>query len=240
MNRFDQDKLFIRGWLAGAGMHRALRAVNLGLEWHDLTRKDGVTPEFSHQLWQIQFVRTLAGVRDLENVICTIALHDLPEDRRYDTRWVRVEFEDLVGASVEAMSKKIFGKNADKSNESYYYQLALDENASVAKGCDRVHNHSTMPGVFTVAKMNEFMLESEQYVLPMLKEARKNFPHQEAAYSGLRGRLKEQIHLIRTCVDIRHHPGIVDVDPDPAVCPGFAGEPPPYWPYPGNGEPPVY
>jgi hypothetical protein len=87
-----------------------------------------------------------------------------------------------------------------------------------------------MPGVFTVAKMNEFMTETEQYVLPMLKEARKNFPHQEPAYSGLRVRIREQIHLIKTCVDIKKNPGIVDVDPDPNVCPGFAGEPPPQWP----------
>lgn len=217
MTRFDQDKLFIRGWLAGAGMHRALRAVNLGLDWHDGTRKDGVTPEFSHQLWQIQFVRTLAGVRDLESVIVTIALHDLPEDKRYDPRWVGAEFGEIVGRSVEAMSKKIFGRNADKSSESYYYNLALDEHASITKGCDRVHNHSSMPGVFTPAKMHEFMMESEQYVLPMLKEGRKNYPHQEAAYSGLRNRLKDQMHLIRTCLDIQKNPGIVDIDPPGAL-----------------------
>lgn len=214
MQRFDQDKLFIRGWLAGAGMHSALRAVNLGLEWHDGTRKDGITPEYSHQLWQIQYARTLAGIRDMEGLIITIALHDLPEDRRYNPIWISTEFGEKNGRSVEAMSKKIYGKEAKKSNQSYYYNLGLDENGSAAKGIDRVHNHASMPGVFTVAKMNEFMGESEAFTLPMLKEARKNFPHQEPAYSNLRGRLKEQIHLIRTCVNIGANPGIVDVDPN--------------------------
>lgn len=213
MATFDEDKLFIRGWLAGAGMHRALRAVELGVEWHDGTRKDGVTPEFSHQLWQIQYVRTLADIRDLETVIITIALHDLPEDRRYDIKWLRGEFGDMAGNSVEAMSKKYFGKNVEKSPEHYYYQLALDEHASVAKGADRVHNQASMPGVFTLAKMQEFMIETEQYVLPMLKQARKNFPHQGTVYSGMRTRLNEQIHLIRTCANLTANPGIVDIDP---------------------------
>jgi (p)ppGpp synthase/HD superfamily hydrolase len=212
MATFDEDKLFVRGWLAGAGMHRALRAVELGVEWHDGTRKDGVTPEFAHQLWQIQYVRTLTGIRDLETVITTIALHDLPEDRRYDLRWVRAEFGDVVGNSVEAMSKKFFGKNADKSPEHYHYQLALDECASIAKGADRVHNQSSMPGVFTLAKMHEFMTETEQFVLPMLKQARKNFPHQGTAYSSIRVRLKEQIHLITTCSNLHINPGVIDID----------------------------
>lgn len=212
MSTFEEDKLFIRGWLSGAGMFTALKAVNLGLEWHDGTRKDGITPEFSHQLSQIQHVRTLAGIAHPEIVICTIALHDLPEDRRYDIRWVRSEFGDLIGNSVEVMSKKFYGKQAEKSSENYYYQLGLDPHASVAKGCDRVHNQSSMPGTFTVAKMEEFMQETETYTLPMLKEARKNFPFQESAYSGLRTRLKEQINLIRTCVNISANPGIVDVD----------------------------
>jgi (p)ppGpp synthase/HD superfamily hydrolase len=212
MSSFEEDKLYIRGWLSGAGMYTGLKAVNLGLEWHDGTRKDGVTPEFSHQLSQIQHVRTLAGVAFMEHTICTIALHDLPEDRRYDIKWVIDEFGPIVGRSVERMSKKYFGKQAEKSSENYYYELALDPNASIAKGCDRVHNQSSMPGVFTRAKMEEFMQETEAYTLPMLKEARKNHPFQESAYSGLRTRLKEQIHLIRTCVDIANNPGMVDVD----------------------------
>lgn len=206
---FDEQKIFIRGWLAGAGMHRALRAVNLGLEWHDGTRKDGVTPEFEHQLSQINMVRSLKGVVDLEGTICTIALHDLPEDKRYDIWWVKAEFGETDGLSVERMSKKYFGRNADKSSESYYYELGLDQNASVAKGTDRVHNQASMPGVFTLDKMEEFMGETEEFVLPMLSAARKNFPEQEMAYSLLRNHLKEQIHIIRTCAAIERNPGFI-------------------------------
>lgn len=199
---FDQLKMLTRSWLQGAGMHEALRAVNLGLDWHTGTRKDGTTPEFTHQLSQIQHVRTLNGVVDLEAVICTIALHDLPEDKPYDLKWVFAEFGQQQGVSVDRMSKKRFGKNADKSPEYYYFELAFDQDASIAKGCDRVHNQASMPFVFSVAKMTEFMGETEQFVLPMLKQARKYFPQQEPAYTSLRHRLKEQIWLIKSCLQI--------------------------------------
>lgn len=193
---FDQLKLLTRSWLGSAKMWHALKAVELGLEWHPGTRKDGITPEFTHQLSQIQHVRSIAGIEtdDLEIIICVIALHDLPEDKRYGIKWVYSEFGPLIGLGVERMSKKYFGENADQSNDRYYYDLATDRFASIAKGCDRVHNQSTMVGVLDIVK---YMAETEKYVLPMLKKARKNFSSQNIAYTALRHRLKEQIHLIR-------------------------------------------
>jgi (p)ppGpp synthase/HD superfamily hydrolase len=201
---FDQLKLITRSWLSGAGMTQALRAVNLGLDWHDGTRKDGKTPEFTHQLSQIQEARGLAGITqpDLEIIICTIALHDLPEDKRYSIRWVYNDFGKLVGTAVEKMSKKYFGGNAEQSPERYYFDIGEDPFASDAKGCDRVHNHASMPGVFEPQKMLSYMDETDEYVRPMLKRARKNFPHQEIAYTTLRHRLREQMSLIRTCYEI--------------------------------------
>jgi (p)ppGpp synthase/HD superfamily hydrolase len=206
---FDQLKLITRMWLSGAGMTQALRAVNLGLEWHDGTRKDGTTPEFVHQLSQIQEVRGLAGINstDLETLICTIALHDLPEDKRYDIRWVYNDFGRPIGMAVERMSKKYFGEQAEQSAERYYFDIGEDPFASIAKGCDRVHNHASMPGVFEPAKMMSYLDESDAHVLPMLKRARKNFPQQAIAYTTLRHRLREQMFLIRACYKIGFETG---------------------------------
>jgi (p)ppGpp synthase/HD superfamily hydrolase len=202
----DQLKMITRSWLSGAGMTQALKAVNLGLQWHDGTQKDGTTPEFVHQLSQIQEVRGLAGISlsCLEIVICTIALHDLPEDKRYDIRWVYNDFGGTIGIAVEKMSKKYFGEDTEQSAERYYFDIGEDRFASLAKGCDRVHNHASMPGVFAPVKMMSYMDETEEYVLPMLKRARKNFPEQEVAYTTLRHRLREQMFLIRTCYQIGH------------------------------------
>jgi (p)ppGpp synthase/HD superfamily hydrolase len=201
---FDNLKLMTRAWLSGAGMSKALRAVNLGLDWHNGTRKDGTTPEFTHQLSQIQHVRTLKGItdEDLEIIICGIALHDLPEDKRFSIRGVFNDFGLTIGMVVQKLSKKYFGENAEQSPERYYFDIGECPAASIIKGTDRVHNHASMPGVFAVDKMFNYMKESEDFVLPMLKRARKNFPHQEPAYSSLRHRLNEQMFLIRTCYDI--------------------------------------
>lgn len=193
---FAKLKLVTKIWLESAKQFNALRAVNLGLDWHTDTRKDGITPEFTHQLSQIQNARGIAGIaeNDLETIICVIALHDLPEDKKYGIRWVYSEFGDAVGLGVERMSKKYFGENADQSDDRYYYDLAHNKHASIAKGCDRVHNQSTMIGILDIWK---YMDETEKYVLPMLKAARKNFGTQGIAYTTLRHRLKEQNFLIR-------------------------------------------
>jgi len=54
-----------------------------------------------------------------------------------------------------------------------------------------------MQGVFTREKQSAYISETEEYILPMLKEARKNFPEQESAYQNIRQVLLTQIDLIR-------------------------------------------
>jgi (p)ppGpp synthase/HD superfamily hydrolase len=206
---FPQLKLLVRSWLQGAGMHAALKAVNMGLEWHTGFRKDGVTPEYTHQLSQIFQIRSLKRIIDLEAVIVTIALHDLPEDKRFDIKMIGHEFGPERLQSVECMSKKFYEKDANKSSEQYYYALGLDRDASIAKGQDRVHNQASMTNVLgsfglqrTIAFIDKMITETETYVLPMLKQARKNFPEQEPAYTAFRHRLKEQIHITKSAIEI--------------------------------------
>lgn len=194
--------MITRSWLSGAGMINAQRAVNLGLKWHEGTRKDGITPEFTHQLSQIQYIRSLAGIndKDREIIICCIAMHDLPEDKKYNISNVYYDFGQDIGLGVERLSKKYFGENAEQSNERYYYDIARNKYAALVKGGDRCHNQLTMIGV--LPHMFEYIKETEDFVLPMLKEARKLFPEYDVAYTALRNRLKEQNHLIKAAYDI--------------------------------------
>src|SRR5580704_3792970 len=130
---FAEMKIITRAWLSGAKMYKALEAVNLGLEWHDGTRKDGVTPEFIHQLAQINYVKAFNIDPDsLEIIIAVIALHDIVEDKRYGIDWIDTKFGTRIAVSVEAMTKKICGKNVDKSVASYYYDIGGNLFASVA------------------------------------------------------------------------------------------------------------
>lgn len=63
------------------------------------------------------------------------------------------------------------------------------------KGIDRVHNLTTMLGGFKPQKRVEYIQETQEYVLPMLKQARRNFPDQECVYENLKFIIINQINL---------------------------------------------
>ena len=69
--------------------------------------------------------------------------------------------------------------------------------ASIVKAADRFHNHSTMGNAFSVPKQLSYLVETEQFVLPMIKASARAFPIQEAAYENAKLALKSQISLAR-------------------------------------------
>jgi len=54
-----------------------------------------------------------------------------------------------------------------------------------------------MVGVFTLEKQSSYIDEVEKYFLPMLKQARKNFPEQVDAYLNVETMLNQQVSDIR-------------------------------------------
>jgi hypothetical protein len=73
--------------------------------------------------------------------------------------------------------------------------------ASIVKGADRVHNVNSMVGVFTKEKQARYAGEVEKYFLPMLKQARKNFPEQLDAYFNIMHMLRSQVNLLKGSLD---------------------------------------
>ena len=56
---FIKTRIAIRYWQLGKEFHTALRAMNFAEQYHTGLRKDGITPEFQHQISQANFARTL-------------------------------------------------------------------------------------------------------------------------------------------------------------------------------------
>ena len=61
-----------------------------------------------------------------------------------------------------------------KSN--YYDEISKNRIASIAKLFDRCHNVSSMAGTFTKEKLNDYIEETDMFVLPLLRETKDNFP----------------------------------------------------------------
>ena len=62
---------------------------------------------------------------------------------------------------------------------------------------DVIHNLRTMVGVFKLIKQKEYVEEVLRLFLPMIKKARRLFPHQVNAYENIKHMLETQIELIR-------------------------------------------
>lgn len=202
-NKFQKLHIALQNYLHGARYFRALKAYHLAKQHHTGTRKDGITPEFQHQIEIALLITTLKDVVNEEDCIIVALLHDLLEDYPYVTA---ADISKLVGdnatTSIITISKKLKGKERCESLEQYFVGISKDQEASIVKGCDRIRNLQTMVGVFSVEKQREYLDETYQYFLPMLKIAAGNFPMQYLAYMNIRTTLKSQIELLEACLEV--------------------------------------
>lgn len=211
---FKKDINTIRQWLLGRNFAMAAFVLEYTFKIHNRRRKDN-SHEFSHQVHQALFARTLSAYFTYpEETFCAIWLHDTSEDfpisfeeiekavrEKYNSMKIIYEREkltkfniDLMMNAVRALTKEY--KGVKKPSESYFEVLANDEIASLAKGFDRMHNLLSMGKAFSFKKQKEYIEETEQYILPMIKKAQKEFPHQNNAYENIKLVLKTQVNII--------------------------------------------
>lgn len=188
--KFQKDQAFLRSWLLGKEWWSAHGALEFARAKHDGLRKDGVTPEFHHQIQIALNARTLAPYFLFpEETFSACFLHDILEDfDDVDHSEVREKFGDQVAQSTEHLTKK--RKGSSKTYARYFKEIGADPIASLVKGLDRCHNIWTMRGVFDQIKRQSYISEIDEWFLPMLKTARRNFPQQEPAYQNIAQQLR--------------------------------------------------
>ena len=196
---FKKKLLTLRQQLIGARYFNALSALDFAMVYHVGTRKDGITPEFQHQVEIALYALTLADVKYREAVIATIMLHDVREDygiisSEITALFDNAEFAQMVNRAVENMTKEWRGEKKDEA--LLFDAMANDPVASIAKGCDRIHNLGSMVGVFKIEKQKEYLEEVDRLFIPMLKTARKRFPFQHNAYMNILHMMRSQCELI--------------------------------------------
>jgi (p)ppGpp synthase/HD superfamily hydrolase len=194
---FEKSKLAMRYFLQGRKYHLALKALDFAEKYHVGVRKDGISHEFSHQISQAGFVRTLENsLLYPEETIATVFLHDVVEDYDVSKETIDNVFGTIVGTAVELMTNK-HSDGSKKNKDAYYRAMADNAICSITKPIDRKHNHQTMVGVFSPDKQIRYMDETSEHILPMMKIARKIFTSQEAAYLNISTVLKIQMELIK-------------------------------------------
>lgn len=200
MSNAQKRKMVLRQQLIGAEMFEALAAMEFANRYHTGVRKNGIDPEFDHQISIALYVMTVHDLIYREETIATIMCHDVKEDFGVTDDEILTVFRDKdfghrVVAAVDCMTKKWRGEHRDEN--ALFARMADNPIASIAKGADRIHNLQSMIGVFTKEKQLNYIAFAQEMILPMLKKARRNFPHQVRAYENIKFVLNSQIELIK-------------------------------------------
>lgn len=192
---YEKMRIALRYRLQGKGYVKALEAMSLAEKFHTGTRKDG-NPEFSHQISMVSYAMTLTdGVLFEENLICVLFLHDTPEDYDLSFEEMKEKFGVEVAQGAMGMAKVFRGEKLP--NDVYYNNLRKNVITALAKGVDRVHNLMTMLGGFSPQKRESYIKETEEFTIPMLKVARRDFPAQENIFENIKFVMTNQIRLYK-------------------------------------------
>jgi (p)ppGpp synthase/HD superfamily hydrolase len=196
--RYQKVSITLKSYLKGKGFHKALEAFEFGREKHSKLgtgfRKDGKTPNFQHQIEICLFLMTLKEVEDEETTLIAGLLHDVREDADVEDEVIANKFGRKAADAVEKLTKEF--KGVKKSSEDYFDKLATCPIASLVKLADRIHNFSSMVGVFTIPKQEHYVFEVKTYFYPLIKKARNNFPHQHMSYHGMGTFLKNMCKTV--------------------------------------------
>jgi (p)ppGpp synthase/HD superfamily hydrolase len=199
----------MRSWLDGKEFHLALKAFEFAQEFHNGTRKDGISPEFSHQMFIANYAMSiLPGLMFKQETLAAIFLHDICEDYPVTFDQIDGHFGKNIGSAVRLLTKKIPEEIIDPDEKEtrmllYYQNLSTNPIASIVKGLDRAHNILTMNTAgWTINKQKEYLIEALNCALPMLKKARRTFTEQRLAYENVKSLIIIQAQHIKFTLGI--------------------------------------
>ena len=172
---FHAEKMytFLRGFASGAGMKETLKALAFARKMHEGQLRKSGEPYLVHPLTMACNAVSM-GLRE-DAVIATILLHDVCEDCGVGLSELPVN--DTIRRAVNLMTFRIMeGETKEIAKNRYYNMLLQSREAALTKLVDRCHNVSSMAGTVSVEKLKAYIEETRQYVLPLLRKVKDQYP----------------------------------------------------------------
>lgn len=166
-----KEIIYIQGFAQGKQYFELLKAINAAQVLHSgQTRKSG-EPYIDHPMRVCSSLVALQ-VYD-EKILSTAILHDVLEDCEIDHKGLTLQF----GISQEIVSfVNVLTKIKGADTGLYYKRIFECPVATMVKIADRCHNVSTMAGVFSKDKLEKYLVETDEFVMPLVKSARRFYP----------------------------------------------------------------
>ena len=172
---FHPEKMYtyLRGYAAGAGMKETIKALAFAREKHSGQFRKSGEPYIVHPLTMACNAVSM-GIRE-DSVVATILLHDVCEDCGVGV--AELPFSEPVRRAVDLMTFRVMeGETKEIAKNRYYNMLLQSREACMTKLIDRCHNVSSMAGTFSVEKLKSYIEETRQYVLPLLRKVKNQYP----------------------------------------------------------------
>lgn len=193
--QFNSEKIYtyLKGITMGLELTDSVRALSYARKSHDgQIRKDG-KPYISHPLTVASHAVAL-GLKE-DSIIAACLLHDVVEDCGVSVTDLPVSYETQTSIRLLTHIKTV-------PLSVYYGELSKDRVASIVKILDRCHNVSTMAGVFTREKVESYIQETRDYVLPLLRITKEQWPEYSDKLFILKYHIQSMIDGLEVCLNV--------------------------------------
>lgn len=182
LRSFNSDKMYtyLKGYAMGKSMPNTLNALNYARKLHKgQTRKSG--EEYIIHPLTLACHAISIGIDD-DFIVASLILHDVVEDCGVSKNDLPVC--DEVREAVQLLSffkpKDANEDEVESAKKEYYEALSKNSISAICKIFDRCHNVSTMAGVFSKEKLKSYIIETENYVLPLIRTTKDYYPQYQA------------------------------------------------------------
>lgn len=175
---------YLRGRLDGPGFEQSRKALVFARSAHAGQIRKGGAPYIVHPLSMACDAIACKGATD--EIIATILLHDVCEDCNIPLSALPVN--EVVRRGVKLMTIRPFqGEEKIETKRRYFNELLDSKEAIVCKAFDRYANLNDAEGVLSEESIVKNIRETHEFLMPVLKEAKYEYPE-----------LSDMMHTIRT------------------------------------------
>ena len=178
---------YLRGRLDGPGFEQSRAALVFARKSHNgQTRKGNGQLYIVHPLSMACDAIACKGATD--EIIATILLHDVCEDCNVPISALPVN--DVVKQGVKLMTiRPLQGEEKSETKRRYFQELLESKEAVICKAFDRYNNLNDAEGALSEEAIVKNILETHELLMPVLKEAKYEYPE-----------LSDMMHTIRTAL----------------------------------------
>lgn len=174
---------YLKGMAQGLHWTNTLHALYIARDAHKDQKRNSGEPYIVHPLTVAGHAVALGMMED--ELVATAILHDWVEDCGGDV--TALPCNDTVKRAITLVTHvKDPDITREQDLERYYGAIATDRIATLVKLLDRANNVSTMAGVFKVERLERYIHETRNYVLPLLRHAKESWPEYSDALFALK------------------------------------------------------